>query len=529
MKKKYVASNFLVFLMLLSGCGGNESGKTEITFYGWGNETEVSLTQRFVDEYNASQNEIEVKYTAIPSEDYGTKIRNALASRNPPDVLIAGDGEIKPWIENNGLAVLDDYISNSTVFDLSDFWEEGQNRYLYNVETRMNGSGHYYGLMRDLSPTVLFYNKTAFNRVGVTCISLSVEECMNQYGVAKGYFEVGGKKYFNNQIPMNWSEMLELAKLNTSNPSSSYHNSSATTTYGIHYVNWFSLGWSVGVDSVQFVKDETSRIGGRYEFSLNDTAPNYSVKEGQTVTLSNGTVYKEKELIAYDDRKLLTSDDKANCYELPSAVEAMQFYVDLSTKYQVAPKPSFTNSTSQYSIFASGNQAAMIVDSRYAVGIYRSLIKEEGNGSGFDWDCAPMPVHEHGIKAGHSGSLAYCISQKSRNKDAAFKFIEYINGVEGQTAFAEAGFTIPNTKTLSNSDVFLQPDKLPKNSKVFVEAAAYQTVGDWGYLPSKDWISPWANKLNSDVLNGISDLKTSLDNSQVETQKIIDGYYKDIY
>ena len=86
MKKKYVASNFLVFLMLLSGCGGNESGKTEITFYGWGNETEVSLTQRFVDEYNASQNEIEVKYTAIPSEDYGTKIRNALASRNPPDV-----------------------------------------------------------------------------------------------------------------------------------------------------------------------------------------------------------------------------------------------------------------------------------------------------------------------------------------------------------------------------------------------------------------------------------------------------------
>ena len=101
--------------------------------------------------------------------------------------------------------------------------------------------------------------------------------------------------------------------------------------------------------------------------------------------------------------------------------------------------------------------------------------------------------------------------------------------MDGQTAFAEAGFTIPNTKTLSNSDVFLQPDKLPKNSKVFVEAAAYQTVGDWGYLPSKDWISPWANKLNSDVLNGISDLKTSLDNSKQETQQIIDGYYKDIY
>lgn len=528
MKIKNITSCSLMLLMLLAGCKGKDD-RVEITFYGWGNETEVSLTQKFVDDYNNSQNEIKVNYTAIPSEDYGTKIRNALASRNAPDVLIAGDGEIKPWIENGGLANLDDYLANSTVFDLSDFWEEGQNRYLYNVETRMNGSGHYYGVMRDLSPTVLFYNKTAFNRVGVKCISLTKEESIEKYGVARGYFEKDGQKYFNNQIPMNWEEMLELAKLNTSNSSSSYRNNNATTTYGIHYVNWFSLGWSVGVDSVQFVKDDTSKIGGRYEFSLNDTSPNYSVKEGETVTLSNGSTYNEKELIPYDERGLLTNTDKEKCYALPSAIEAMQFYVDLSTKYQVAPKPSFTNSTSQYSIFASGNQASMIVDSRYAVGIYRTLIKEEGNGSGFDWDCAPMPVHEHGIQAGHSGSLAYCISEKSKNKDAAFKFIEYINGIEGQTAFAEAGFTIPNTKTLSNSDVFLQPDKLPKNSKVFVEAAAYQTVGDWGYLPSKDWISPWANKLNSDVLNGISDLKTSLDNSRQETQQIIDGYYKDIY
>ena len=130
MRKRYFMSVGLISLILLSGCGGNSDGRTEITFYGWGNETEVSLTQKFVDDYNNSQNEIKVNYTAIPSVEYGTKIRNALASRNPPDVLIAGDGEIKPWIENGGLASLDDFINNSEVFDLSDFWEEGQNRYL---------------------------------------------------------------------------------------------------------------------------------------------------------------------------------------------------------------------------------------------------------------------------------------------------------------------------------------------------------------------------------------------------------------
>ena len=527
MKKSNLLCVFFLSTILLAGCGETDE-RTKVVFYGWGNESEVALTQKFVDDYNASQNEIKVEYTSIPSDDYGIKIRNALATRNPPDVLIAGDGEIKPWIEMGGLANLDEYIENSEVFDLSDFWEEGQNRYLYNTETRMNGSGHYYGVMRDLSPTVLFYNKTAFKKIGIECISLSKEEAIAQYGEAKGFFEKDGKKYFNNQIAMDWEQMLELSKLNTSNPSSPYRNNDATTTYGIHYVNWFSLGWSVGVDSVQFVKDSTSSVGGRYEFSLNDDQPNYSVKEGNTLTV-RGTTYNAGDVISYDDRESLTPDDKEKCNVLPSALEAMQFYVDLSATHKIAPNPDFTASTSQYQIFASGTQASMVVDSRYAVGIYRTLIKEEGNGSGFDWDCAPLPVHKYGRKAGHSGSLAYCISEKSRNKDAAFKFIEYINGEKGQTAFAEAGFTIPNTKSLSNSEVFLQSNKLPKNSQIFIDAASYQTVGDWGYLPSKDWIQPWAELLNGDVLNGKKTLKNALDEAEQETQNIIDKYYEKIY
>ena len=362
MKKSNLLCVFFLSTILLAGCGETDE-RTKVVFYGWGNESEVALTQKFVDDYNASQNEIKVEYTSIPSDDYGIKIRNALATRNPPDVLIAGDGEIKPWIEMGGLANLDEYIENSEVFDLSDFWEEGQNRYLYNTETRMNGSGHYYGVMRDLSPTVLFYNKTAFKKIGIECISLSKEEAIAQYGEAKGFFEKDGKKYFNNQIAMDWEQMLELSKLNTSNPSSPYRNNDATTTYGIHYVNWFSLGWSVGVDSVQFVKDSTSSVGGRYEFSLNDDQPNYSVKEGNTLTV-RGTTYNAGDVISYDDRESLTPDDKEKCNVLPSALEAMQFYVDLSATHKIAPNPDFTASTSQYQIFASGTQASMVVDSR---------------------------------------------------------------------------------------------------------------------------------------------------------------------
>ena len=55
MRKRYFMSVGLISLILLSGCGGNSDGRTEITFYGWGNETEVSLTQKFVDDYNNSK------------------------------------------------------------------------------------------------------------------------------------------------------------------------------------------------------------------------------------------------------------------------------------------------------------------------------------------------------------------------------------------------------------------------------------------------------------------------------------------
>ena len=536
-----IATSLIVGRHLLIGENASGGNRVNIAFYGWGNESEVALTHQFVDEFNKTQDRIFVKYTSIPNSDYGIKINNALYSQTPPDILIAGDGEIKPWIELNGLAPLDDFLEKSTEIDIDDFWEEGQNRYYYNPQTRLNGNYkdpsykskgyHHYGIMRDLSPTVLFYNKTAFEKVGVTVISMSPEKQLEEYGYARGYNPE--TKVFNNLIPMTYEEMLILAALNNRNPSASseYRNDHATTTYGIHYVNWFSLGWSVNANSLQWLRDDSYALGGYYKYTLNDTQTNYSVKEGKTITIAEGTcretTYTEGQLVQYDNlidvRSLGEDVIDEYFYRLPSALQATQDYVDLSAKYKVGPKPDFTNSSSvsQYSIFTSGNQTAMIADSRYAVGIYRNLIKNN-----FEWDCAPLPTYEHGVQSGHSGSLAFCITQKSKHKKEAFEFLEYINGKTGQTAFAEAGFTIPNTKSLSNSNVFLQKKKAPANSKLFVEAAAYQTVGDWGFLPSKDWITPWSTLLNSKVLNGDMDLKLALDQTQGETQKRIDEYYQ---
>ena len=505
-----------VALVLIS-CG--ESNENEISFFTWGNETEIKIFEQLVKQFNETNKDgITVKLTEVPSGDYELKITTTLKGSKVPDVIVAGDGEIKQWIGNGGIEPLDSYVANSSVIDLDKMWSDGVNRYRYDVQAKKGGQGQLYGIMRDYSPSALFYNVKAFERVGINCISMSKEDAIAQYGDGTAYFTYNGQEYFNNKIALNWDELLTLSQKLTSNVDAPVRNDDSITKYGMYVINWFCFGWSVGGNCLEWVEDSTLSTGGKYEFTLFDETKNYIVKEGNTVRV-NGKTYNGGEIISYSDKGSLTVLDKTLCNELPSIMEAMQYFVDLSSKHGVSPEPDVTASNSNYGIFSS-QQCAMLIETRYAVGIFRETI-----GDSFKWDVAPLPVYEGGIAAGHSGSEAFCITKKSKNKEAAWKFIEFLSGPVGQTAFAEAGFTIPNTMELANSDVFLQPGKSPANSQIFVDAAYYQRTGDWGYLPSKAWINEWATYLNSDVLGGDMTLIELKNLTTGPTQEIIDGYY----
>ncbi len=514
----------LCLTLVLFACDEEESSGKTIGFYTWGNETEIEIFRSLVEQFNTTNEDgITVRMTPVPSGEYETKIDNVLRGRNVPDVIVAGDGEIKPWIEQGGIEPLDSYLASSNVISLDKMWADGINRYRYDVTARKGGQGELYGIMRDYSPSVLFYNIDAMNAVGITCISMSKEESIAQYGDGRAYFTFEGKEYFNNKVALNWDELLTLSQKMTSNTKAPVRNDHAITQYGLYVINWFCFGWSVGANCLEWVPDTSLSTGGKYEFTLFDEMKNYIVKDGNTVTV-NGTTYNEGQIISYGDKVALTAADKDLCRELPSSMEAMQYFVDLSAKHYVSPKPDVTASSSEYSLFSS-QKCAMIINTRYAVGVFRKTIDASSRDS-FNWDVAPLPVYEGGIAAGHSGSEAYCITKKSRNKAEAWKFIEFLSGPVGQSAFAEAGFTIPNTMELANSETFLQSDKNPKNSQIFVDAAYYQRTGDWGYLPSKAWINTWATDLNDGVLGGRMTLLELKNKSSRETQDIIDKYYK---
>lgn len=522
----------LLSVMLVSvafttcACATNKSG-TKITFASWGNETEQTIFTQLVKQFNEENSDIEVTYTPIPTADYQTKINNNMRGSNTFDVFVAGDGEIKPWIEAGYIEPMDDYLASSTALSLDKMWQEGISRYRYDVTSRKSGTGNLYGIMRDYSTSAVYYNKDAFAAVGIECISMTAEQSLATYGDNTAFFTYNGKKYFNNQVAMDWNEFLELSCLTTSNAEAPVRNNASITKYGVYVSNWFCFGRTLGADNLEWVTDSSLSTGGKYVFTMFDDSPNWIVQEG-IVTIGS-KAYQVGETIEYEDKAKLTDADKAKCGQLPSHLDGVQYYVDLSVSHKVSPKPDVTGSNSNYGMFAS-KQVAMLLDTRYAVGIFRKTVTD------FDWDVAPLPVYKEynddgsikvsGVQAGHSGSEAICVSSKSKKKNAAWKFVEYLCGEVGQKTFAEAGFTVPNTMELANSEVFLQSNQKPANAKVFADAAYYQTVGDWGYLPSKAWINEWANDFNADVLAGLMTLSALKTATQAATQGVIDNYYK---
>jgi len=56
----------------------------------------------------------------------------------------------------------------------------------------------------------------------------------------------------------------------------------------------------------------------------------------------------------------------------------------------------------------------------------------------------------------------------SRDKEAAWGFLEFAIGPEGQRLTARSGRTVPSLKKVANSKAFLNPDAKPANSRVFI-------------------------------------------------------------
>lgn len=549
MKKKSLVAMGMALVLGLSACGTASDGKptndtVTLQFWGWGDDVEASVFQEITDQFNETvgkEKNISVKYVQKASSSYSSDTALALSGNNTPDIVYVEDKYVKSWAAAGYLTQLDS--GEFSEFDFTnengEMWESGLLRYRFDPETATSDeNAPLWALPKDIGPTVLFYNTTYLKGLGIQEISVTEEE-LGAYNTANGtnYLAKGydsNARVFNNRIAMSWDETIELAK---------EMEKIDGCDYGYYNEWWYAYGWSVGGDVVEYMDD------GYYKFTLNDESANYIVKDDVASVEINGTTYKAGEIISYSDKSKLSDADKQNLNELPSMYDAFLEFVALTAKegsvvgtttdgsqklgYGVSMGANSLGTADAEDYFISG-KFGMFVDGRWEVPTLRTEMSESEKWGQGSWNVAPLPVYKeydangnvtvHGVAAGHSGSMGLAIAEGSDQKEAAFEFLKYVAGEEGQKSQAEAGFAIPNQKALANDEVFLQSSQDPVNSIAFVEAAAVQRPGDWWSLTDSAWIDDWANYLNYTVRENKATVNDLFDKYYEPTQEKLYKY-----
>lgn len=526
-------------LMACGGDGKKQKGKVKVSFWAEVNSANQDTLLQIVEDFNNSHSDIYV--TLVPqSAGYASGLSNTLRGSNPPDVVTVDDKVFKSYVEEGYLEKLDDYIKSddNENFSFEDIWPSSVNRFSYNFETGYSGTGaDYYAIPAGNNPTIIYYNVDLFEEQNVNIISVPEDELGGNF-LAHGYYvydvapmdgmvarQDGKYHVFNNRIPMNWEELIELSKIFTES-----YNASSSSTYGFVNEWWFSHGWSVGGDCLEWSEED-----GQYIFNLGDETPNYLVTGKDGVTI-NGTEYAEGETLSYADKKYVVANmsdstisgyiNSQNLYELPSIMDAFTEFTRMSQTtnrvvtsdtygYGISPSPTTMDNNSKASYFTTGEVAMVCEALSVAYGIGQTM-----DTLGKKWDVAPLyqyreynadgsPKTVNGTKvfgneSGHSYIQGYAIPANAKNKEAAWEFISYIAGLDGEKHLMKTNLTVPNQMSLANSEVYLKETSnyAPTNKAAIVDMAAIATVGDWSYVEDGEWINDWANVLNTKVRDG---------------------------
>jgi multiple sugar transport system substrate-binding protein len=155
-------------------------------------------------------------------------------------------------------------------------------------------------------------------------------------------------------------------------------------------------------------------------------------------------------------------DDDANptrfALDSPEALEALQQFFDL-TSHNVMPREEEIESEDLETRFMNG-RLGMFMSSRRDTPLLRTI-------TDFDWDVAALPQHKEPASILHSD--AYCMTTASKNKSAAWRFVEFALGPQGAPITARSGRTVPSLIEVAESDAFLNPGQKPASSQIFLD------------------------------------------------------------
>lgn len=242
-----VLSMLLAVSMALAGCGGSGGGKSEtspsaspsaspsesakasespsakpadkVTVEFWQRafeETTNEWFKKYVDQFNKSQDRIQIKYTLVPGEAWEQKLKAAQAAGKAPEVYTMNYGGIANAAKLGQIQALNDLMDPAAFDDLYD-----------NVKQFIMVGDQYYAYPKLVEPSaVLYYRKDLFEQAGLD----------------------------PNKPPATWDELLDAAKKLTGKGVFGFSTAQVAGDLG-----WSSWGLQIGTSGHEALTDDWSK------------------------------------------------------------------------------------------------------------------------------------------------------------------------------------------------------------------------------------------------------------------------------
>lgn len=231
----------------------------------------------------------------------------------------------------------------------------------------------------------------------------------------------------------------------------------------------------------------------------------------------------------------LTDDYKTVNIDTPEFKDAVQKYVDLTLKYKVTPTVEQDASLGVYQRWLAGQEAF------YACGTWDVAAFMDEETFPFNWDLCAYPTLSTGKTMTWLGTVGFCVSEKSKNKEEATELISYLctdeNGQKELSGITGGqSIQLPNIKTLAEGE-FVEAINdgtlsFPSNVDVFFnylngtdkyEGRFQETT----YTPNAEWNDIFLEGLDN-VKNGSMTVDEYIEQVKPKMQESLDEAWESV-
>lgn len=146
--------------------------------------------------------------------------------------------------------------------------------------------------------------------------------------------------------------------------------------------------------------------------------------------------------------------------ESPEAIAGIQFLADLYNVDRVLPPYDQAKTSEAIADWFSQGKVAMAFGNH-------SFVPMFAQAAGLNWDVAGLPRapgKERSVNV--AGGAGYTLSRWTKQPEAAWTFLKFLEGARGQALFAETGVITPARSSVREDHVFLR--ERPYNAQIFL-------------------------------------------------------------